>query len=81
MFKVSDKLKLPVDDKYCVSVEGDTSLLKKGLTLIDEKENVFMIESVGMTHFQNVEDFQHSADLLLSGDVENIGKYLSVLTT
>ena len=81
MFKVSGKLELPVDDKYCVSVEGDTSLLKKGLTLIDEKENVFMIESVGMTHFQYVEDFQHSADLLLSGDVENIGKYLSVLTT
>lgn len=36
MFKVLNKL--PVGSKYCVSVEGDMSLIKNGLILKDEKK-------------------------------------------
>ena len=38
VFKVLDKLCLP--NNYCVSVEGDTQLLRNGLKLIDEKGNI-----------------------------------------
>lgn len=54
VFKVLDKLFLP--NMYSVSVEGNTKLLRKGLKLIDEKGNVFEIETIGMTKYQNIED-------------------------
>ena len=76
MFKVLNKL--PIGSKYCVLVEGDISLLKNGLILKDEKENVFEIETVAMTHYQNIEDFKHYAELVLIGDVENIGEHLYI---
>ena len=63
---------------YCVSVEGDISLLKNGLILTDEKENIFKIETMAMTHYQNVKDFQHYAEFVLSGDMENIGECLYI---
>ncbi len=53
VFKVLDKLCLP--DFYCVSVEGDTQLLRKGLKLIDEKGNIFAVETVAMTEYRNIE--------------------------
>lgn len=67
-----------VGNIYCVSVDGNISLLKNGLILTDEKENFFKIETVAMTHYQNVNDFLHYAELVLSGDMENIGEYLYI---
>ena len=74
MFKVLDKLR--VSDMYSILVEGDTSLLANGLKLIDEKGNVFEIETVGMTKYQNVDDYKKYANIVLCGDVENIGETL-----
>ena len=56
VFKVLDKLCLP--DFYCVSVEGDTQLLRKGLKLIDEKGNIFAVETVAMTEYRNIENYK-----------------------
>ena len=74
MYKVLGKLR--VGKIYCVSVEGDTFSLKNGLELVDEKGNKFEIKTVGMTHYQKVDDFLRYADIVLSGDVENIGETL-----
>ena len=74
MLKVLNKLL--VGSMYCVSVEGDILLLKNGLILTDEKENIFKIETVAMPHYQNVGDLRNYAELVLIGNVENIGKYL-----
>lgn len=62
----------------CVSMEGNTELLRKGLKLMDEKGNIFEIETVGMTKYQNVEDHKKYADVILYGDIDNIGSMLSV---
>ena len=43
MFKVLDKLHL--SNMYCITVEGDTQLLKNGVKLIDEKGNTSEIET------------------------------------
>lgn len=75
MFKVLDRLSLP-NNIHCVSIEGDIKFLKIGLKLLDEKGNIFEIESVGMTHFRNMEDLAKYADVVLCGDVENIGTML-----
>lgn len=74
MFKVIDKL--CVGNKYCVSIEGDIKLLKNGLKLTDEKGNEFQITSVAMSKYQNVKDYERYAELLLNGNVENIGDTL-----
>lgn len=74
MFKVLGKLCL--SDIECVSLEGNTKLLKKGLRLVDEKGNIFVIETVGMTKYQNVEDYKKYAEVVLCGDIENIGTIL-----
>ena len=74
MFKVLDKLR--VSDMYSILVEGDTSLLANGLKLIDEIGNVFEIETVGMTKYHNVDDYKKYANIVLCGDVENIGETL-----
>lgn len=57
----------------CVSVEGDVRLLRNGLELTDEKGNIFDIETVGMPHYRNNTDFCKCAELVLQGDMENIG--------
>lgn len=74
MFKVLDKLSLP--NIHCVSVEGDTTLLGKGKKLLDEKGNIFEIESVGMTEYQNIENYTRYAEVVLCGDIEDIGTIL-----
>ena len=74
MFKVIDKLQM--SSIYCVSIEGDVQLLRKGLKLVDEKGNIFEVETVGMTEYQNMEDYKRYADVVLCGDVENIGTTL-----
>ena len=74
MLKVLDKLS--VSNIYCVFVEGDVGTLKNGLKLTDEKGNRFEVQTIGMTHFRKVEDCLHYANIVLSGDVENIGKAL-----
>lgn len=74
MFKVLGKLSLP--DINCVSVEGDITLLNKGIKLSDEKGNTFEIEAIGMTEYRNIEDYTKYAEVVLCGDVENIGTRL-----
>lgn len=74
MFKVLDKL--PVGNIDCVSVEGNIALLKNGLKLIDEKGNVFEIATVATTNYHNIEDFKSYAEIVLVGDVKNIGQHL-----
>lgn len=76
MFKVLDKLCFP--NIKCVSIEGNTELLRKGLKLTDEKGNIFEIETVGMTKYQNVEDYRKYADVVLYGDIENMGSTLLI---
>lgn len=46
------------------------------LELIDENGNVFKIETVGMVHYRNIEDYKKIAELVLSGNVEEIGEIL-----
>ena len=58
----------------CVSVEGDIQQLKNGLKLIDEKGNMFDIETVAMSDYHNIEDYKKHAELVLIGDIENMGK-------
>lgn len=77
-YKVLNKLR--VNNIYCVTVEGDTSLLKNGSILIDEKENIFKVKTVAMTHYQKVDDFWKYAELVLDGDVDQIGKKLFITT-
>lgn len=74
MLKVLDKLH--VGNRYCVSGEGDIQQLKNGLKLIDEKGNMFEIETVAMSDYQNIEDYKKHANLVLFGDIEKMGKNL-----
>ena len=73
-FKVLDKLR--VGNTYCVTIEGDMQLLKKGQKLSDEKGNMYEVETVGMSHYQNIEDYKKRAEIVLGGDVENMGDTL-----
>lgn len=74
MLKVLDKLHL--GNMYCVSVEGDIRLLKNGIKLVDEKGNTFEIETVAMSDYQSVEYYRKHAELVLVGDIENMGENL-----
>lgn len=66
------------DNLHCISVEGNVDLLKNGLKLTDEKGNEFIIKSIGMPHYHNPEDCKMHAELILNGDIVNIGVTLSV---
>lgn len=74
MFKVLDKLQVGM--VYCVSVKGNTQFLKNGLKLIDEKGNTFEIITVAISHYQNMEDYKKYAEIILNGDIENMGDVL-----
>lgn len=77
MFKIRDKLQ--IGDIYIVSVEGDTSLLKNDLKLIDEKGNIFEIDTVGMPHYNNIKDSLIYAELVLKCEVEAIGEIMQIM--
>lgn len=76
MLKVLDKIY--VGNLHCISVEGNIDLLKNGLKLTDEKGNEFIIKSIGMPHYHNPEDCKMHAELILNGDIGNIGVTLIV---
>lgn len=76
MLKVLDKFYL--GNMSCVSVEGDIQQLKNGLKLIDEKGNTFEIETVAMSDYHNIEDYKKHAELVLFGDIEDMGKNLFI---
>ena len=65
LLKVVDKMLL-LNGKTAVSVEGDCTKLRNGLSVTDERGKVFIIESVGMTHYTNSEDWKTKADILLA---------------
>lgn len=73
-FKVLDKIS--VNGLEVVSVEGDTSFIQNGLKLKDEKGNAYEIQTVAMVHYKKTKDIRHYAELVLNGDVKNIGQYL-----
>lgn len=77
MFKVLDKL--CIGNAYCVSVEGNTQLLRNGIELTDEKGDIFVVETVAMTHYQNLEDYRKYAEIVLCGDIENLGETLFLM--
>ena len=74
MFKVRDRLRLGAT--YCVSIEGDVWRLRSGAQLTDEKGNTFVVETIGMTHYRNIEDIHRYAEIVLCGDVEDLGENL-----
>lgn len=76
VFRVIEKLQ--IGNVYCVTVMGDISLLKNGLKLIDEKQNRFAIETVAMSRYHNLEDYKKYAEIVLCGDIENIGETLFI---
>ncbi len=77
MYQVLQKFQ--VSDKVCIFVEGNTQLLKNGLLLKDENENIFIIKSIGMVKYKKIEDNKKYAVLLLTGDTEKIGKSLTII--
>lgn len=68
-----------IADRHCVSVEGDSQQLKNGIKLKDEKGNIFIIESIGMINYKNINDYKRYAELLLTGDVTSIGEHLVIV--
>lgn len=59
-------------------IEGDTQLLRIGLRLLDEKGNIFEIENVAMTEFRMIEDHRRYANVVLRGNIENLGTTLFI---
>lgn len=76
MFKVLDILY--IRDKCCVTIEGDCRLINNGLRLIDENENEFIIESVGMVNYINQENFLKFAQIIITGNTQSLGKILKI---
>ena len=77
MYKILQKFQIA--NRYCISVKGDARLLKNGIKLKDEKENIFIVESIGMVNYKNVNDYKRYAELFLIGDLKNIGERLAVV--
>lgn len=77
MYKVLKKYR--VGNKYCVSVEGESKLLRNGINLRDEKGNLFTIESIGMVKYEDIKDYKKYAEMVLMGEVENIGEILNIV--
>lgn len=77
MYIIRQKFKIV--DKYCISVEGDSQFLKNGIKLKDEKDNIFIIESIGMVSYKNIKDYKQYTELFLIGDIENIGNSLMIV--
>ena len=71
--------KFNIADKYGISVEGDSQLLKNGMRLKDENGNIFVIESIGMVNYKNINDYKKNAELFLIGDIKNIGTSLIIV--
>lgn len=76
VFYVRGKLK--VGDLYCISVEGNVQLLRNGLQLQDEQGNTYTIETVGMPHYQSLQDHRKYAEICIRDDVEQIGSKLFI---
>ena len=77
MYNIIHKFK--VANKLCIDVEGDTQYLKNGIILKDEKGNIFVVQSIGMVDYQNIENYKKYAVLLVTGKVEDIGKTLIIV--
>lgn len=78
MFRVLDIFHTP--NCTCVSIEGDMRLLKNGVLLTDEKGNVFQVESVAMSKYHNIEDMHRRSEVVLRGNIEEIGTSLYIHT-
>lgn len=71
--------KFNIADKYCISVQGDSQLLKNGMRLKDENGNIYIIESIGMVSYKNINDYKKNTELFLIGDINNIGTNLIIV--
>ncbi len=77
MYYVLHKFKIA--DRCCIDVAGDTQYLKNGIKLKDEKENIFVVKSIGMVDHQSIESYKKYAVLLVTGKIEDIGKTLIIV--
>lgn len=80
MYKVSQKF--AIGKKYSISVEGDVTLLKKGLKLKDENGNIFIIESIGMVNYrdrESINNYTKHAEIILKGDIKKLEKNLEIV--
>lgn len=77
MLQVRGKLK--VGDLYCISVEGNVQLLRNGSQLRDEQGNTYTIETVGMPHYQSIQDYKKYAEICIRDNGEKIGDRLWML--
>lgn len=77
MFKVLDIAY--IGENSCVSVTGNLLLLKNGLELVDEKGHRFVVKSIGLAHYKNVEDMSKRAELILKGETKDMGRVLNIL--
>ena len=75
MYYVLHKFKIA--DRCCIDVAGDTQYLKNGIKLKDEKENIFVVKSIGIVDHQSIENYKKYAILLVTGKIEDIGKTLN----
>ena len=71
--------KLKVGDLYCISVEGNIQLLRNGLQLQDEQGNTYTIETVGMSHYHAIQDYEKYAEICIRDNGEKIGDRLWIL--
>lgn len=76
MFKVINRL--CVGNIRCITVEGDISLLKNGVVLIDEKGDKYKIRTIGMSHYQNAADYLKYADIVFDENSNKIGERLTI---
>ena len=65
--------------------EKDTYFIKRIIGLpgetvqIDEKGNIFAVETVAMTEYRNIENYERYADIVLSGNIKNLGTTLKTI--
>ena len=73
-FIVQSRIK--IGNRLGVTVEGDTSYIKNGDTLVDENGLIFKIVSIGMGNYPDPSKMRNKADLLIDGNVSELGDLL-----
>ena len=64
MFKIIDVFH--VGEKLSITVEGNCSEIKTGSKLTDTKGNTYIVDSVGMTRFEDPKDISNVTTLLVT---------------
>ena len=64
MFKIIDVFH--VGEKLSITVEGNCSEIKNGSRLTDKKGNVYIVDAVGMTRYDDPKDISKVTTLLVT---------------